>query len=659
MKKQNFPNNLENIKRIGGCAVLATVLAVASFTAQAQRASENAVTTAADAFGTSIGEDSIGLYNSDDARGFSPKDAGNMRLEGLFYDQQGGFGFGSPLIKRTTMRVGLSAQSYPFPAPTGIADIQLRLPEDATVVSVSGTYGPYGSSFSGRVDVEAPLIADRLGMVVSVGGSQRELDFHGAFYSGDFVGLLRMRPSDQFEAISFLQRSQAYDGEASPLIFTAGAFLPPKIDRSIFFGQREWAVRKNRNQTNFGVLTRLSPWKNWRVQAGVFRSVNNVTNDFQILYRNTQPDGTADLNFRSRPGQKKGSYSGEVRASGVFSEGPRRHTLHMSVKGRAVRLLFGGDDTISFGTAVIGVHTLVPEPTFNIGPQSRDKVRHGTLGASYVGQWSAIGEISVGLQRAFYRRTVDQPGRAVATTRNNPWLYNGTLAVYGRDDLAFYASYTRGLEDSGIAPENAANPGEALASSLTEQVDAGIRYTIMPGTTLVAGVFEVSKPYFDRDSSNLFTRLGTLRHRGIEFSLSGQPLEGLKVVVGAMFLQARVSGFTVDQGIIGAIPPGQMPALMRFNANYGPPAWKGFSVNTQINHEGSHYANRINTLRIPSATALDLGARYDFKLFDSPASLRFNVRNVTNVYIWTVSGASERYEPLPARRFTMRFVVDF
>ena len=235
--------------------------------------------------------------------------------------------------------------------------------------------------------------------------------------------------------------------------------------------------------------------------------------------------------------------------------------------------------------------------------------------------------------------SISQLGPA-ATTRSNPWLYNGTLAIYATDDLAFYASFTRGLEDSGIAPENADNPGEALASSLTEQVDAGIRYQIMPGTTLVAGVFEVSKPYFDRDSANLFTRLGSLRHRGIEFSLSGQPLEGLKVVVGAMFLQARVSGFTVDQGIIGSVPPGRAPALIRFNANYGPPAWKGFSVNGKINHEGSHFANRINTLRIPSATALDLGARYDFKLFEALSSLRFDVRNVTNVYIWTVSGSS-------------------
>ena len=207
---------------------VATALTLASFTAQAQRASENAVTTAADAFGTSIGEDSIGLYNSGDARGFSPKDAGNVRLEGLFYDQQGGFGFGSPLIKRTTMRVGLSAQSYLFPAPTGIADIQLRLPEDKTIISISSTYGPYGSSFSGRVDVETPLIINKLGMMVSLGGSQRELDFHGVFNSVDGVALFRLRPSDQFEAITFCSEAKRMMEKRPHLYLLVRRFFRPK-----------------------------------------------------------------------------------------------------------------------------------------------------------------------------------------------------------------------------------------------------------------------------------------------------------------------------------------------------------------------------------------------------------------------------------------------
>src|SRR5262245_37993432 len=85
----------------------------------AQRASEDIVKSAEDAFGTSVGNENIGLYTMTDARGFSPKDAGNLRMEGLYFDYVGLFGQANVLLRSTNMRVGLSAQSYPFPAPTG------------------------------------------------------------------------------------------------------------------------------------------------------------------------------------------------------------------------------------------------------------------------------------------------------------------------------------------------------------------------------------------------------------------------------------------------------------------------------------------------------------------------------------------------------------
>ena len=645
------------LRGITASASIIAALAMSATTALAQRASENVVTSAQDAFGTTIGDDSVGLYTDTEARGFSPKDAGNFRLEGLYYDQQGGFGFGNYLSEQTTIRVGLSAQSYPFPAPTGIADIRLRLPGEDIISSVSGVYGPYGS-IGGQADLEAPIINKKLGTVVSIGAKQTELDWHSSFYAFDFSGLLHWTPKDDVEVISFVQRSKGYDSESKPLVFTAGSFLPPKIDRSVFYGQ-EWAKRNSRTQTNMGLIARSMVFGNWQIQAGAFRSYNGLSSDSALFYRNTQTDGTADVLARAAPPPILRSYSGEVRASGVFTEGPRRHTLHFSAKGRLVRRTFGGDDTVLLGTAPIGVPVTFTEPTFNLGLQSLDKVRHGTAGASYVALWRGVGEISAGVQKSFYRRTVNQPGLPMAVSRKNPWLYNGSLAAYLSDDITLYASYTRGLEESGIAPENAANPGEALPASLTEQLDAGLRYKITQRITLVAGVFEVSKPYFDRDTANLFTRVGSLRHRGIELSLSGQPLEGLKVVAGAMLLQARVSGSTVDQGLIGNVPPGRSPAVIRLNADYGPAEWRGVSVNAQINHEDSNYANRINTVRISTITTVDLGIRYNFKVYDAAASVRFDVKNLTNEYIWTVAGASGQYTPSPARRYTVRIAADF
>jgi iron complex outermembrane receptor protein len=89
-----------------------------STAATGARAAENAVRSAGDAFGTSIGRETIGLYNADNVRGFSPTQAGNVRIDGLYFDQVWGL---NPRLRRaTTIRVGLLALGSPFPAPTGM-----------------------------------------------------------------------------------------------------------------------------------------------------------------------------------------------------------------------------------------------------------------------------------------------------------------------------------------------------------------------------------------------------------------------------------------------------------------------------------------------------------------------------------------------------------
>ncbi len=134
--------------------VLATITCLAvpgeSF---AQRADENAVTAAQDAFGTSIGQQNVGLYSQSDARGFSPQDAGNLRVEGLYFDRQT-WVTSDCMVRETTMRVGIAAQSYAFPAPTGIADFSLRTPREKTLFSAVLSRGPFDSA---TADLEAQI----------------------------------------------------------------------------------------------------------------------------------------------------------------------------------------------------------------------------------------------------------------------------------------------------------------------------------------------------------------------------------------------------------------------------------------------------------------------------------------------------------------------
>src|SRR3546814_16781453 len=71
--------------------------------------------------------------------------------------------------------------------------------------------------------------------------------------------------------------------------------------------------------------------------------------------------------------------------------------------------------------------------------------------------------------------------------------------------VSLYASFTRGLEESDVAPETAANRDGAPPAIRTRQIDAGATIRAA-GMTLLAGVLDIERPYYGVDGSNIFRR---------------------------------------------------------------------------------------------------------------------------------------------------------
>jgi hypothetical protein len=114
--------------------------------AHAQHATDDPLATANDAFGLTLGLESIGLYGPGGIRGFNPQSAGNVRIDGLYFDQQGALS--NRVVEGSTIRIGVSEIGYAFPAPTGIVDYDLRHPGNgtpsATVVASAGPFPAHG-----------------------------------------------------------------------------------------------------------------------------------------------------------------------------------------------------------------------------------------------------------------------------------------------------------------------------------------------------------------------------------------------------------------------------------------------------------------------------------------------------------------------------------
>lgn len=141
-------------------------------TALAQRVDDNAVTNANDAFGQSVGNERVGLYGTDDVRGFNPVDAGNVRIEGLYFAPVDRLP--NRLTRGNRVRVGIAAQGYPFPAPTGIVDFELSASGEADQLTVALERAQFGSLL-GSVDSNFALGE---GLRAYLGGTVRRQNRH-------------------------------------------------------------------------------------------------------------------------------------------------------------------------------------------------------------------------------------------------------------------------------------------------------------------------------------------------------------------------------------------------------------------------------------------------------------------------------------------------
>jgi iron complex outermembrane receptor protein len=623
--------------------------------AVAQRSADNAVTAAEDAFGTSIGNETIGLYGPSQVRGFSPVAAGNVRIEGVYLDRQGFIA--SRLVSGSTVRVGLSAQGYLFPAPTGIVDYRLRDVGETPMVSVVAGSLAYGAP-SVEIDAQLPLAGRRLG--VAAGASYA----HEAYFDGSDAHYVRLaviprwRPTDGVEIIPFWSTTIGRDEEVAPTIITAGPYAPAKVPRRRYFGQ-SWAA-KDSQSLNTGIIGKARIGQDWSLVAGLFRSSFENEQNFAQLFLDADQAGRATERVIADPGQRYASTSGELRIGRSLTEGPRIHTLNASVRARRLDSVYGGAAApIDVANVQVGIHAPVTQPErFAFGPRTRDHVRQTTVGLSYEGRWRNVGEANLGMQKADYRKTILVPGARPTTTTDKPWLLNASAAAYLSPALAAYAGFTRGLEESGLAPNNAANRNEALPAIRTRQVDAGLRWAVRPKLKLVAGVFDVRKPYFNTDEANRYVVLGEVRHRGAEFSLSGALARDVSLVAGAVLMQPRVTGEAVEQGRVGKRPLGQPERILRANLEYRPPALIGVSLDVAVSNHGRRAASRDNSVYLNDYTLIDIGARYRFKVADNPAMLRVQVSNLTDAYVWSVLGGNS-FGLTDRRRAAATLAVDF
>ncbi|MBL4801571.1 MAG: TonB-dependent receptor [Emcibacter sp.] len=644
----------------GRFAIILTALSLAGGVlvnpAAAQRVGENAITSADDAYGTEVGAESIGVYSAYDIRGFSAIKAGNLRIEGIYFDQ-----FAAPstrVLQGSVVRVGLAALDYSFPAPTGIADYQLRIPGEQQVVSAGITLLKYGGMVA-EVDTQLPVVRNMFSVGVGASWVQPE-QVDGASFKAWQVGLITRYRHESGEILTMVNHYKAYDQKVRPIIVGNGAFLPKLTPARRYLGQ-PWALNEN-HKNNVGFIVRQNLADSWSFRGGLWRSGVNKVRNFSEIIDVDQLDGSGSHVVVADPKQNGRSYSGEAQIAWNGGDKNLRHRVVFMFRGRDRRTESGGSDVINLGPVVLGDIDHEPEPDFTFNTVDVGHVKQVTGGIGYAGWLGDVAQLNLGFQKTEYKASFTHLSDSTKTS-DSPWLINAALVINPKPWLSVYGTYVRGLEESGVAPENAANRDELLPASRTRQIEGGVRVTFR-GFRISASAFDIKKPYFSFDEANRFSALGDVHHRGIEVSITKQIGNAFNILVGAVLMDPVVTGEARDLGLVGKRPVGVASTLLRLDLNYSTKI-EGLSFNTSVVHSGKRAASAQSyddlggqQVFVDPYTTVDIGVLYSFMTGKTPMSLRLLVSNVFNEKAWDIVAASA-YQLKDIRGARLQLVADF
>ncbi len=628
--------------------IVAALMSLSPLTAvYAQHASDDPLATANDAFGLTLGLESIGLYGPGLVRGFNPQTAGNVRIDGLYFDQQGALS--NRVVEGSTIRIGVSEIGYAFPAPTGIVDYDLRHPRNgtpsATVVASAGPYQAKGLSVDGNLPLISSTLQLPIGASLQTSTNTAVGPDPGYTSSVANVGATpQWKPNDWLTFRGIFDWTQTTHAKTLPFVFTAGDYLPPETPRG-YYGQN-WAEGRSLAENYGGIVTaRLDT--HWALAAGLFRSIADAPVSFEDLYLNTLPNGSAEQFMVGNPDQRTASTSGEARLVGRFGTGSWRQDVVFVARGRDTLALYGGSDVVGVGPAFIDQGIQVPEPNFSYTARTQDRTELRSAGVAYRAQWQGHGDFAVGVQQENYDKNVSSPGLPPARLTDHPLRAYGNAALALGDRVTAYTGYTQGLEDSGAVPSVAANRGTILPDARTWQTDAGFRFLLTSKLKLIAGVFEIQKPYFNFDTNSVDRQLGLQRARGVELSLSGEVVPNLNVAVGALLGEVTIIGANLAAAGVGTTAFGQPHSQGTINANYKFPWLPAMSADITVLYFGTSPASVDDVAQLPAQTVLFVGGRYRFKLWGAPATLRVQVKNATNYYFWGMGYSPGFYQFQP------------
>ncbi len=287
--------------------------------------------------------------------------------------------------------------------------------------------------------------------------------------------------------------------------------------------------------------------------------------------------------------------------------------------------------TTTSGISIGDVVTLLDERVTVVGGVRYQKVR--VSGFAYNG----------GALTSYYNKDAFTPGGGIVV---KPWK-----------NISLYGNYMQALQQAPTPPSTAANRDQVFAPSRSEQYEFGAKADFGSFLATLA-FFQITQPSGVTDpATTIFSLDGEQRNRGVELTAIGEVLTGVRMLGGAMLMDA-----TLRKTDGGANDGNDAPGTPGFSLNLGA-EWdaafaKGLTFALRGIYTSEQYVDAAGAYEVPDWVRWDLSARYKTTLAGVPVTFRLNVDNILDERYWSSAAAGYASIGNP-RTFLVSMTLDF
>ncbi len=236
------------------------------------------------------------------------------------------------------------------------------------------------------------------------------------------------------------------------------------------------------------------------------------------------------------------------------------------------------------------------------------------------------------------------------------------LVVKPIENVSVYANWIQGLQQGAVVGAAFANAGVVLPPYKATQYEAGVKIDWGKLTT-TASVFQISQPSLLTDVATNTQFLGGEQvNQGLEFNFFGEVTDGVRILGGAMFLNAVL---TKTQGGLanGWTAPFAPGSQFNLGGEWDLPFARGLTLNGRVIYTGGQYIDTITPRRqLPEWARFDVGFRYALDSVaptGKPVVVRFNVENLFDSTYWAGGTGPSTLSVGNPRTFRLALTADF